>query len=43
MSAKLVLLLIILVAGVVGHQYKAVSAQPCNTLVKDTKNDSTKH
>lgn len=43
MSAKLVLLLIILVAGVVGHQYKAVSAHPCNTLVKDTKNDSTKH
>lgn len=43
MSAKLIVLLIILVAGVVGHQYKAIYSQPCITLVEDNKHDSSKH
>jgi len=43
MSAKLIVLLVILVAGVAGHQYKVISGQPCITLVEGNKNDSSKH
>lgn len=43
MSAKLLVLLFILVAGVIGHEYKAVTGQPIITLVEEPKNDSTQH
>ena len=43
MSAKLFLLIIILVAGVIGHEYKAVTGQPIITLVEEPENDSTQH
>ena len=43
MSGKLVLLLLILVAGIACQQYKAVSGNPVITLVEDTKHDCTEH
>lgn len=43
MSAKLILLILILVAGVIGYEYKAVTGQPIISLVEETKNDSTQH
>jgi len=43
MSAKLFLLILILVAGVIGHEYKAVTGQPIITLVEEPENDSTQH
>ena len=41
MSAKLLLLILILVAGVIGHEYKAVTGQPIITLVEEPKNDNS--
>ena len=43
MSTKLVLLIIILVAGVIGLEYKAVTGQSIITLVEEPKDDSTQH
>ena len=43
MSAKLLILILILVAGVIGHEYKAVTGQPIITLVEESNNDSAKH
>lgn len=43
MSTKLFLLILILVAGVIGHEYKAVTGQLIITLVEEPKNDSTQH
>lgn len=39
MSGKLLLLLLILVAGIAGQQYRAVKGQPVITLVEGNKND----
>lgn len=39
MSSKLLLLLLILVAGIVGQQYKAIKGYPVITLVEGNKND----
>ena len=39
MSAKLILLVVILVAGVVSHQYKELTS-PC---IEEVKNDSQKY
>ena len=43
MSAKLVILILILVAGVIGYEYKAVTGQPIITFVEEPKDDSTQH
>lgn len=43
MSTKLLVLILILVAGVIGHEYKAVTGQPIITLVEEPKDDSTEH
>ena len=43
MSAKLILLILILVAGAIGHEYEAVTGQPIITLVEEHENDSTQH
>lgn len=43
MSTKLVILILILVAGVIGHEYKAVTGQPIITFVEEPKDDSTQH
>lgn len=40
MSGKLLLLLLVLVAGIACQQYKAVKGSPAITLVEDTKYDS---
>lgn len=43
MSAKLLVLLLILVAGVAGHTYKEVTGHTVITLVEESNNDSTQH
>lgn len=43
MNAKLLILILILVAGVIGHEYKAVTGQPIISLVEEPKDDSTQH
>lgn len=43
MSAKLFLLLLILVAGIVGHTYKEVTGHPIITLVEEPSDDSAQH
>ena len=43
MSAKLLILILILVAGVIGHEYKAVTGQPIISLVEEPKDASTQH
>ena len=43
MSAKLLILILILVAGVIGHEYKAVTGQPIIQLVEEPKDASTQH
>lgn len=43
MSAKLLVLLLILVAGVAGHTYKEVTGHTVITLVEEPHNDSKKH
>lgn len=42
-SAKLLILLLILVAGIAGHTYKEVTGHPVTTLVEESNNDSAKH
>lgn len=39
MSGKLLLLLLILIAGIAGQQYKAITGQPAISLVEGNKND----
>jgi len=40
MSAKLLLLVLILVAGIAGHTYKEIKGQPIITLVEEPKDDN---
>lgn len=43
MSAKLLVLLFILVAGIAGHTYREVTGHTVITLVEEPNNDSAKH
>lgn len=42
MSAKLVLLILILLAGIAGHTYREYTGQPVVTLLKEQDNDNSK-
>lgn len=41
MSAKLLFLILILVAGIAGHTYKEIKGQPIITLVEEPNDDSS--
>lgn len=42
-SAKLLILLLILVAGIAGHTYREVTGNTVITLVEEPHNDNSQH